>query len=159
MCCLSQISGYSYSRVAVIWINVHYAGENSTNTSHAFHTREPSIELDRITAPEKKAPNTIRSMPTVQSAGPYPVSLSSQPMKQWRKPNICWQRASRLTGSISPTCDRYVQYLLVGVNPSVINQHRQGLQSWRCQLSIYYSLTFPIDSLYFPPRGPARSPI
>jgi hypothetical protein len=34
----------------------------------------------------------------------------------------------QLTGPISPACDQYVQYMLVGANPSVFNQHRQGLQ-------------------------------
>jgi hypothetical protein len=36
--------------------------------------------------------------------------------------------ATRLTGLISPACDRYIKYLLVGANPSVLNRHRQGLQ-------------------------------
>jgi hypothetical protein len=44
-----------------------------------------------------------------------------------------------------------------GVNPLVLNQHRQGLQPYRCRLSTYHSLTFPTDSLHFPPKGPARS--
>jgi hypothetical protein len=33
----------------------------------------------------------------------------------------------QLTGPITPACDRYVQYLLVGTNPSDINRHRRGL--------------------------------
>jgi hypothetical protein len=86
-----------------------------------------STALDRVTAPEKMAPDIIHNMPTDRSVGPYPISPSSQPMKQWRKPNIGRQPATRLTGSISPTCDRYVQYLLAWVNPAVLNQHRQGL--------------------------------
>jgi hypothetical protein len=53
-------------------------------------------------------------------------------------PIIYWRSATRLTGPISPVCDRYVQYLLTGVNPSVLNQHRRGLQ---------------------PPKGPARSQV
>jgi hypothetical protein len=32
----------------------------------------------------------------------------------------------QLTGPISPAYDRYVQYLLTGANPSVLNQHRRG---------------------------------
>jgi hypothetical protein len=50
---------------------------------------------------------------------------------------IIWL-ATRLTGHISPVYDRYVQYLLARVNPSVINRHRWGLQ---------------------PPKGLARSQI
>jgi hypothetical protein len=65
--------------------------------------------------------------------------------------------ATRLTGPISPACDRYIQYLLTGANPSVLNQHRRELQPWRCQLFTYNSLTFPTSYLPFPPKGPAQS--
>jgi hypothetical protein len=34
----------------------------------------------------------------------------------------------QLTGPITPTCDQYIQYLLAWANPSVLNQHRRGLQ-------------------------------
>jgi hypothetical protein len=78
--------------------------------------------------PRKRAPDTIPSMPTDQSAGPYPVSLSSQPIKQWRKPNTHRQQATTFTGLISPACDRYVQYLLMRANRTVFNRHRCGLQ-------------------------------
>jgi hypothetical protein len=44
------------------------------------------------------------------------------------KPSCRWQ-ATRLTGPISPAYDRYIQYLLAGVNPSILDQHRWGLQS------------------------------
>jgi hypothetical protein len=54
----------------------------------------------------------------------------------------------QLTGAISPACNRYVQYLLVGVNPSVLNQHRWGLQPWRCWLATYHSPTFRTSYLY-----------
>jgi hypothetical protein len=33
----------------------------------------------------------------------------------------------QLTGSITPACDRYIQYLLAEANPSVLNRHRWGL--------------------------------
>jgi hypothetical protein len=62
--------------------------------------------------------------------------------------------ASRLTGPISPACDRYIQYLLTGANPSVLNQHRQGLQPWRCRLATYHSPTFPTSCLHFPLSAP-----
>jgi hypothetical protein len=72
---------------------------------------------------------------------------------------LCWRQITRLTGPITPTCDRYVQYLLAGGNTSVLNQHRRGLQHLRCQLSTYHSPTFPTDGLRFPYKGPARSPV
>jgi hypothetical protein len=34
---LPQTSGYSYPSAAVIRIDVHPVGENSTNTPYAFH--------------------------------------------------------------------------------------------------------------------------
>jgi hypothetical protein len=64
--------------------------------------------------------------------------------------NIYQQQATRLTGPISPSCDRYVQYLLTGANRMVLNWHRRGLQPWRCRLSMYHSLTFPTSCLPFP---------
>jgi hypothetical protein len=30
----------------------------------------------------------------------------------------------QLTGPVTPACDRYIQYLLAAVNPSVLNRHR-----------------------------------
>jgi hypothetical protein len=77
--------------------------------------------------PRKRAPDTILSTPADRSVGPYPVSLPSQPMKQWRKPNIHQQQTTRFTGPISLTCDRYVQYLLMRANQTVLNRHRWGL--------------------------------
>jgi hypothetical protein len=73
----------------------------------------------------KRAPDTIHSTSADRYTGPYPVFLLSQPMKQWRKPNLCRQHATKLTEPISPTYDRYVQYLLTGVNSSVLNRHRR----------------------------------
>jgi hypothetical protein len=75
------------------------------------------------------------------------------------KTSFYWQLATRLTRPISPTCDRYVQYLLVGANPLVLNRHRWGLQPWRCRLSTYHSSTFPSSGLHFPAKALARSPV
>jgi hypothetical protein len=44
------------------------------------------------------------------------------------KATLCRQLATRLTKPISPTCDQYVQYLLAGGNPLVLNWHRRELQ-------------------------------
>jgi hypothetical protein len=86
--------------------------------------------------PRKRAPDTIPSTPANRSAGPYLVSLPSQSIKQWRKSNIHQQQTTRFTGLISPACDWYVQYLLMGANRTVLNRHRWGLQPWRCRLVI-----------------------
>jgi hypothetical protein len=70
-----------------------------------------------------------------------------------KKLSFCWHPTTRLTGPISLTCDRYVQYLLAGANPSVLNWHRQRLPPWRCQFATYHSLTFPTSCLHFPLRA------
>jgi hypothetical protein len=132
----------------VIRIDVHPAGENPTNTPRTLptlvHVRPRTLPMSgprtwqpsmshrqswiESLLPRKRAPDIIHSTPTDRSAGPYPVSLPSQPMKQWRKPNIHQQQATRFIGPISPACDRYVQYLLMGNNRTVLTQHRWGLQ-------------------------------
>jgi hypothetical protein len=109
--------------------------------------------------PRKRASDTIHNTIADRSVGPYPISLPSQPLKQWGggKSTLCWCQVTRLTGRIAPTCDRYIQYLLTRANSSVLNRHRWGLQPWRRRLSTYHSSTFPIDDLPFPPTGPTRS--
>jgi hypothetical protein len=79
-------------------------------------------------------------------------SFSPEPANEavGAKPSIYQQPATRLTRPISPVCDRYVQYLLVGANRTVLNRHRRGLQPWRCRLSMYHSPTFPTIYLPFP---------
>jgi hypothetical protein len=72
-------------------------------TSHWQSWTEPLL-------PRKRVPDIIHSIPANRSVGLYPVFLSSQPLKQWRKSSICRQQATSLTRLISPSCDRYVQY-------------------------------------------------
>jgi hypothetical protein len=175
---LPQTSCYSYPRVAAIRIDVHPTGKNPTNTPRTlpkpvhvhpmyasygqslymatFH--ESSTELSRPTTSEKKG-----SRYNPQCAG-WPIhrsvpSFSLEPTNEvaGAKPTIYRWPATRLTGPISPACDRYIQYLLTGANPSVLNQHGRELQPWRCQLFTYNSLTFPTSYLPFPPKGPAQS--
>jgi hypothetical protein len=118
----------------------------SSHTWQPFTSRRQSWIESLL--PRKMALNTIHITPADRSTGSYPVSLLIQPMKQWRKTNICRQQATRLTRPISPACDRYVQYLLAGANPSVLNWHRWGLQPWRYRFFTYHSPTFPTDRLH-----------
>jgi hypothetical protein len=108
--------------------------------------------------PRNGAPDTIQAMLADRSVSSYLV-FSLEPTNEavGAKPSIYRRQAIRLTGPISPACDRYVPCLLVGANPSVLNRHKWGLQPWRCRLSTYHSLTFPTSCLPFPPKGPARS--
>jgi hypothetical protein len=108
-----RTSGVHFLRVVPIHGNISWV-TNRVGQSHCSR--------------EKRAPDTIHSIPADRSTGPYPVSLSSQPMKQWRKANICRQQTTRLIGYISPACDQYVQYLLTRANTSVLNRYKWGLQ-------------------------------
>jgi hypothetical protein len=110
----------------VIRIDVHRAGENSTNTSRMLPTpvhvrpayasygqspyvatfHESSTELSRPTAPEKKGSRHNPQRTTDRSAGPYPASLSSQPMKQWGQSQASIN--DRLLGLLGP----YHQYAI-----------------------------------------------
>jgi hypothetical protein len=74
---------------------------------------------------------------SAQLSDPWDTSQFLYQHNHWSsrlKPSICSRQATRLTGSISSTCDRYVQYLLTGANPLVLNWHRRELQPWRCHL-------------------------
>jgi hypothetical protein len=103
----------------------------------------------------KRAPDTIPNTPADRSVGPYPVPLPSQPMKQWRKPNTYQQQATRFTRPISLACDRYIQYLLMGANQTVLNRHRRGLQPWRCRLTTYPLPGLPNQLSPFPLVAPS----
>jgi hypothetical protein len=73
----------------------------------------------------KRAPDTIHRL-----TDPWVRTQFLSQANQWSsrlKPSFCWWQATRITGPISPSCDRYVQYLLAGANPSVFNRHRWGL--------------------------------
>jgi hypothetical protein len=102
-----------------------YASYGWSSYVATFHTDQ--TELDRFTAPEKKCSRL--HLPTRLSDPRDPPQFLSQ-HSHWSsalKPNICRQQATRFTRPISPACDRYVQYLLTGTNPSVLNWHRRGL--------------------------------
>jgi hypothetical protein len=64
-----------------------------------------------------------------------------------------------LTGPISPACDRYVQYLLTGINPLVLNRHRRGLPHRNLRIAATLSPPFPSKCFTNPPNGPAWSQI
>jgi hypothetical protein len=99
----------------------------------------------------KRAPDTIHSTSTDRSVGPYPVSLPSQPMKKWRKPNIYRQHATRLTG---PYHQHVIEYLLTGINPSVLNRHKRGLPHRNLRIDTTLSSPFSSECSTDPPKWP-----
>jgi hypothetical protein len=146
-----------------------YASRTNPRTPHicflrAVHVRgNLSLAIKRwtdLTTPEK-----MDSRHNPQHAG-WPIHRSAT---QFLSQDNHWSsnesqtsvdnKLHQFTGPITPVCDRYVQYLFIGSNPSALNWHRRGLQPWRCQLFTYHSLTLPTSGLHFPSKGPARSPV
>jgi hypothetical protein len=70
------------------------------------------------------------------------------------KATLCWRQVTRLTGLISPVCNRYVQYLLTGTNPSVLNRHRRGLSHRNLGIATTLSPPFPSECFTGPPKWP-----
>jgi hypothetical protein len=155
---LPQISGYSYPRVAAIWIDVHPAEENPTNTTHTLltpvHVRpayascgwSPYVATfhEVLTDLDKSHCSREKGLPTQSTArrltDPWVRTQLLSRTSQWsrgRKPSSWRWPTTRFTGPISPACDQYVQYLLTGADRTVLNWHRRGLQPWRCQLATY----------------------
>jgi hypothetical protein len=75
--------------------------------------------------PRRRAPDTIHNTTAIRSTGPYLAFLPQQPKSSGEKLSFCWQSTTRLIRSISSACDRYVQYLLVGANRTVLNRPSQ----------------------------------
>jgi hypothetical protein len=112
----------------------------------------------------KQAPAPGRSVDNQRQTGPAVVlgglilSPCDNPGVEERGFSPTITQLLQLTGLISPACDRYVQYLLIGANPSVLNRHRWGLQLWRCRFATYHSPTFPTSCLHCPLMTPPGLP-
>jgi hypothetical protein len=144
---LPRTSGYSYLRVTAIRIDVHPAGENPTNTTCTLSTRV-HVCPTYASCGQSTYVATFRK-PSTTLVGPYcsqDKGLSMQPQPGWVIHRSATQFVSQdnhwsnnesqasvdnrlqwFTGPITPACNRYVQYLLAGANPSVLNQHRRRL--------------------------------
>jgi hypothetical protein len=143
MCWRPQTSSYSYPRVVVIRIDVHPAGETRP-TCHTHPTLSPHMVPDHTYLTRSTCSNISRSRQQSWAGSllrhnpqhvDWPIrgfvpNFSSKIAIEavGVKPIFCWRPTTWLIGHISPACDRYVQYLLTGVNPSVLNRHRWGLQ-------------------------------
>jgi hypothetical protein len=132
-----------------------YASHTSLRTWQSFTSHRQSWTKSLLL--RKRAFDTIHSTLANRSTSPYPVSLLSQPMKQCRKPNNCRQQSIRLIGLISPTCDRYVQYLLTGINPLVLNRHRRGLPHKNLRIATTLSPPFPSECSTGSPKWLSQS--
>jgi hypothetical protein len=86
-----------------------------------------------------------------RSMGPHSISLP--PHNHWssgESQTSIGNKLHRFTGPISLACDQYVQYFLEGINLSVLNRPRWGLQPWRCRLSTSLSHPSQPTVLRFP---------
>jgi hypothetical protein len=123
----------------------------STYAQHTLPAGSPirgnlSWVIDRV---EQAHCSREEGLPTQSTAcswlirGSVPI-FSTEPANEavGAKPSIYQRLATRLTGPITPVCDRYVQYMLAGANRTVFNRHRRGLQPWRYRLATYHSPTF-----------------
>jgi hypothetical protein len=174
------MGSYLYPKVTAIRSDVHPAGENSTNTSRTLRTPvyvHPTYAscgqfsyvatfYEVINNDGQSHCSQEKGLPTQFTAcrqtHPWVCTQFLSRASYWSsggKVTLYQQLATRLTGLISPACERYIQYLLAGVNSSVLNRHRRRLQPWRCRLATYHSLTFPTTCLHFSPKGPTRSPV
>jgi hypothetical protein len=102
----------------------------------------------------RRAPDTIHNTMAIRSAGPYPASLPQQPKSSGEKSSSCWQLTTRLTGTISPACDRYVQYLLAGPIERSLIDTGGGYNFGGVDLPHTHSPTFPTCCPHFPLMAP-----
>jgi hypothetical protein len=86
---------------------------------------------------------------TIWSMGLYPASLPQQPKSSGEKSSYCWQPTTRLTGPISPACDRYVQYLLAGPTERFVIDTGGGNKLGGAGLPHTHSPTFPTSCPHF----------
>jgi hypothetical protein len=106
-----------------------------------------STELNRSTIPEKKGsyPNPQHADWLIHGSIPS-FSLTTDIEAVEKSQAFVGSKLHQFTRPISPPCDQYIQYLIAGANPSVLNRHRCGLQPWRCRLFTSHSLSFLTDS-------------
>jgi hypothetical protein len=177
---LPQTNGHSYLRGAAIRISVHPIGENPTNMTHTLpmpvHVRLAYASCGRspYVATFREVPTDLdrshcsweKGLPTQSTArrliDPWVNTQLLSWTSQWsrgHKPSSWWWPTTRFTGPITPACDWYVQYLLMGANRTILNRHRRGLQPWRCRIATYPLPDLPNWLSPLSPSGPARSPI
>jgi hypothetical protein len=145
---------YSYPIVAVIRIDVHPAGENPIDSHRVSDSTSPVVRIGNLLL----VPTRTKHTPTLREALTTEDRLvqSSSWVTSFPLPHdSLWvgergfsqvvSQLHQLTEPISPACNRYIQYLLVGDNSLALNRHKRGLQPWRCRLSTCHSSTFPTD--------------
>jgi hypothetical protein len=136
---------YSYPRVTAIRIDVHPQGKTQS-THHTLSMLNSHMVLDHTT-PVVHVGNLLL-VPTRMKSALHPREVLATEDELARP--LSWVTSSplphdslgvgergfsqvvtqlhQLNGPITPVCDQYVQYLLAGVNPSILNRRRRGLK-------------------------------
>jgi hypothetical protein len=162
----------------VIQIDVHHVGENPTNAPrtlptsvyarpvYAFCGQSSSVATFHWLLRNRNRPLHLKEVLTTKDRLTQLSSWVSSFLLPCDSPGVGERsfdpmvtQLHQLTGSISPACDRYVQYLLTGANPSVLNWHRRELQPWRCWPATYPLPDLPNQLSPLSPNSPARSPV
>jgi hypothetical protein len=174
---LPQTSDYSHPRVTAIRINVHPTGENPNNRprtlptpvhtrpAYAFYGQSPYVTTfhwlprsrNRLLHPVEVLTTKDRlAQPSSWVASFFLLCDSPGVGERCFGPMVT--QLLQLTGLISPACDRYVQYLLVGANPSVLNRQARAttLEVPTCHIPLP---DFPNQLSPLSLNGPARSPV
>jgi hypothetical protein len=156
-----------------IQIDVHPAEKNSINTictlSKPVHVRptyasygqspymatfhESSTNLDGSHYSWEKG--LLTQSTSRRLTDPWVCTQFFSEANQWSnrlKPSFCRWQSTRLTEPISPACDRYVQYLLTGINPSVLKWYRRGLPHRNLRIATTLSPLFPSECSTGPPK-------
>jgi hypothetical protein len=114
-----------------------------------FHTVINRFEQIHCTREEGRPTQSIACQPSDPRVRTQLLSHNSQ-WSSGEKSSFYWQPTTRLTGPILPTCDWYVQYLLAGANPMVLNRHRRGYNLGGAGFPCTHSPTFPTSCPRFP---------
>jgi hypothetical protein len=136
--------------------------ENLINMPYASHARFMYGNLSLVPMSSNWTPTPGRNLGTQWSPvlavvlGHLILPPSRQPWSRGEKVRPSSYTTTRFTGPITPACNQYVQYLLTGANPSVLNRHKRRLQPWRWRLSTSLSPPFLTDGPPLSPNRPVR---
>jgi hypothetical protein len=111
-----------------------------------LHPREVLAIEDRLTRPS----SWVTSFPLTQDS----LEVGDRDFNQMVT------QLHQLTGPITSSCDRYVQYLLAGgATHRFLTNTGRDYSLERAGFFTHHSPTFPTDDPPFPPKGPVRSQV
>jgi hypothetical protein len=170
---LPQTSGYSYPRVAVIWIDVQTAGENPTNTprmlptpvhacpAYAFYRQSSYVTTfhwlprnENMSLHPKKVLATKDRLAQPSSWVTSFLLPCDSPGEGKRGFSPMVTQLHQLTRPISPACDWYVHTCSRGPTKRSLTDTGGGYNLGGAGLPHTHSPTFPTSCLRFPLMAP-----